>query len=446
MAWGEKAWVKRCAHGLMALLFLTGCDTLPVQSTPSTSASVARIVKVQVYRSSDASIGHYNLNEVRAVLAGVRQTLLERGMDAVFEIQPPIQVGDDWDDLYSQDIVKMSARFRSENDGQLRIFITNKIWSCGSHTYETTVILGCTPVGSPMVVVQGAVDGASDNYGTTDRILWLHEMGHSVQLGHADSLQRVMTPAPQPYSTQLERYEVRQYANLGDSLKPQVVQGAVAAPRPKAKPLAHSAVDVVAEVRKADLHGLDLTPMRRLGDAQLLPLQSLLGAPESLSVQANALAVLGQLGGAQSVEVVHALITQGPASYRRELKEVAVIALAKNENPDVTTQTTDWVIQATRPGFWCANDSVPDDQKACLRLARMAIGALAQSSQPQARAYLQKLSHSGEGRKPPAKPVRPSGDVDSIEPRPLPNAIDAGWANQANQVAAKFLRKASASP
>jgi hypothetical protein len=437
---GQARWRVGCA--MAVALLLVACvttDPTVVLGEPPESHTV----KVQMYRASDEAVSHYDLDEVQAVLSGVRQTLQERGMNVAFDVQPTIHVDESWEDLYSQDILRLGGRFKSDPNKVLRIFITNKIWSCGSNNFETTVILGCTPVGSPVVVVQGIVDGASDNYGTTDRILWLHEMGHSVQLGHADSWLRVMTPAPQPTSTQLERYEVRQYASLGEQLRAQVVQGAVAAPIRAPQPLRPQAVDVVAEVRKAGLHGLDLGPIKHLNDMQLLPLRLLLRGDETTSTQANALGVLGQLGGVQSVDVVMDYVQQRPASSQRELKEIAIIALAKNQNADVSAKATALVIQATRPSFWCSPDASVSEQKACQRLARIGIGALAQSQQPQALTYLKSLSQPHDPRRPHAMPPRPSGDM-MLPARPAPSAIDAQWANESSQVARKFLRKADA--
>lgn len=436
---GLTHWRVVCA--MACTLLLAACDTtdpLVVTGEPLESHTV----KVQVYRAADDAIGHYNLNEVQAVLGGVRQTLRERGIDVVFDVQPTIHVDENWEDLYSQDILRLGGRFRSDPNKVLRIFITNKIWSCGSNSFETTVILGCTPVGSPVVVVQGIVEGASDNYGTTDRILWLHEMGHSVQLGHADNLRRVMTPAPQPTSTQLERYEVRQYGSLGEQLRAQVVQGAVAAPIRAPESLRPHAVDVVTEVRKAGLHGLDLGPIKHLSDVQLLPLRLLLDGGETTSTQANALGVLGQLGGVQSVGVVMDYVQQRPASSQRELKEVAIIAMAKNQNTDVSAKATALVIQATRPSFWCSPDASVVEQKACQRLARIGIGALAQSQHPQALAYLKSLTQPQEVHRPHARPTRPGHQM-MLPARPAPSAIDAQWANESSHVARKFLRKSA---
>lgn len=433
-------WRLWCAVAMP--LLLTACETtesIVIAGEPLKSHTV----KVQVYRAADDAVSHYNLDEVQTVLVGVRQTLQERGIDVEFDVQPTIHVDENWEDLYSQDILRLGGHFRSDPIKMLRIFITNKIWSCGSNSFETTVILGCTPVGSPVVVVQGIVDGASDNYGTTDRILWLHEMGHSVQLGHADNLQRVMTPAPQPTSTQLERYEVRQYGSLGEQLRAQVVQGAVAAPIRTPQPLRPQTVDVVAEVRKAGLHGLDLGPIKHLSDVQFLPLRLLLDGGETTSTQANALGVLGQLGGVQSVDVVMDYVQQRPASSRRELKEVAIIALAKNQNADVSGKATALVIQATRPSFWCSQDASVVEQKACQRLARIGIGALAQSQQPQALAYLKSLTQPQDVHRPQARPARPGHQM-MLPARPAPSAIDAQWANESSQVARKFLRKTDA--
>lgn len=432
----------RVACEMAMALLLTACvttDPTVVLGEPLESHTV----KVQVYRAADDAIDHYNLDEVQVVLGGVRQTLRERGIEVVFDVQPTINVDENWEDLYSQDILHLGGRFKSDPNKVLRIFITNKIWSCGSNSFETTVILGCTPVGSPVVVVQGIVDGASDNYGTTDRILWLHEMGHSVQLGHADNLRRVMTPAPQPNSTQLERYEVRQYGSLGEQLRAQVVQGAVAAPIRAPHPLRPQTVDVVAEVRKAGLHGLDLSPIKHLSDVQLLPLRLLLSGGETTSTQANVLGVLGQLGGIQSVDVVMDYVQQRPASNQRELKEVAIIALAKNQNTEVSAKATALVIQATRPSFWCSPDASVSEQKACQRLARIGIGALAQSQQPQALAYLKSLTQPHDPHWQHAMPPRPGGDM-MLPARPAPSAIDTQWANESSQVARKFLRKADA--
>jgi hypothetical protein len=407
----------------------------------SETSGVSHPVKVQVYRAADQSISHYDLTEVQAVLLGVQQTLRDRGIVIQFDVLPNIQVSDNWEDLYSQDILRMSGRIRSENNKQLSLFITNKIWSCGNHTVETTVILGCTPVGSPTVVVQGTVDGASSNYGTTDHILWLHEMGHSVQLGHADDLHRVMTPTPQPYSTELERYEVRQYGNLGESLQPKVVQAAVTAQLPALRTQQMAVTDVVTKVRGAGLHGLDLNPFKTLSDAELLPLAQLLNDQESPSVQANALAVLGQLGGTQSAAVVMTYAQQRPASHLREMKEIAIIALAKNETPDVTDQATAMVIRATRPSFWCASGAGADELKACQRLAHMGIGALAQSSNAQAKAYLTELSLSGFQ----ATKFEPNaifaGAVGRKPERIAAQRIDVDWAPESSKAAAKFLRK-----
>lgn len=426
---------------VMAGVLLLGACAATEPIDASSAPLDSHIVKVQVYRTADAAISHYNLDEVQAVLAGVRQTLRERGIDVVFDVQPRIDVDESWGDLYSQDILRMSGRFKTDPNKALRIFITNKIWTCGNNSYETTVILGCTPVGSPVVVVQGIVDGAPDNYGTTDRILWLHEMGHSVQLGHADSWRRVMTPAPQPTSTQLERYEVRQYASLGEQLRAHVVQGAVVAPMPAAQSMRPTAIDVVAEVRKAGLHGLDLGPIKHLSDAQLLPLRQLLAGGETSSTQANALGVLGQLGGAQSVDVVLDYVQQRPASAQRDMKEATIIALAKNQNSDVSAKATALVIQATRPGFWCGPDASSAEQKACRRLARIGIGALAQSQQPQALAYLKSLTQADDAHRPHAMPARPSDGMAIVPARPAPSVIDAQWASESSQVASKFLRK-----
>lgn len=437
---GLVRWRVWCA--MLVALLLAACvttDPLVVAGEPLEFHTV----KVQVYRAADDAVGHYNLDEVQAVLVGVRQTLQERGIDVVFDVQPTIHVDENWEDLYSQDILRLGGRFRGDPNKVLRIFITNKIWSCGSNSFETTVILGCTPVGSPVVVVQGIVDGASDNYGTTDRILWLHEMGHSVQLGHADNLRRVMTPAPQPSSTQLERYEVRQYGSLGEQLRAQVVQGAVATPVRAPQPLRPQTVDVVAEVRKAGLHGLDLGPIKHLSDVQLLPLRLLLGGGEITSTQANALGVLGQLGGVQSVDVVMDYVQQRPASSQRELKEVALIALAKNQNADVSAKATALVIQATRPSFWCSPDASVPEQKACQRLARIGIGALAQSQQPQALAYLKSLTQPQDPHRPHAMSERPGHQM-MLPARPASSPVDAQWAVQSNQLARKFLHKADA--
>jgi hypothetical protein len=420
-------------------LLLSACET--TESTVVAGEPLeSHTVKVQVYRAADDAVSHYSLDEVQSVLGGVRQTLQERGIDVVFDVQPTIHVDENWEDLYSQDILRLGGGFRSDQTKVLRIFITNKIWSCGSNSFETTVILGCTPVGSPIVVVQGIVNGASDNYGTTDRILWLHEMGHSVQLGHAESWRRVMTPAPQPTSTQLERYEVRQYASLGEQLRAQVVQGAVAAPIHAPQPYRPQAVDVAAEVRKAGLHGLDLDPIKHLSDVQLLPLRLLLDRGETTSTQANVLGVLGQLGGVQSVDVVMDYVQQRPASSQRELKEIAIIALAKNQNADVSGKATALVIQATRPSFWCSQDASGVEQKACQRLARIGIGALAQSKQPQALAYLKSLTQQQDAHRPHAMPARPGHQM-MLPARPAPSAIDAQWVNESSQVARKFLRK-----
>ena len=426
-------------------LLLGGCVTTDPTVVSSEPLEV-HTVKVQVYRAADEAIDHYRMDEVQAVLAGVRQTLRDRGIDVAFDVEPQIHVDESWEDLYSQDILRLGGRFRSDPSKVLRIFITNKIWSCGSNSFETTVILGCTPVGSPVVVVQGMVDGATDNYGTTDRILWLHEMGHSVQLGHADSWQRVMTPAPQPNSTQLERYEVRQYASLGEQLRAQVVQGAVAAPMRASQSARPAAVDVVAEVRKAGLHGLDLGPLKHLSDMQLLPLKVLLVDGETTGTQANALGVLGQLGGAQSVAVVMDYLQQRPASAQRDMKEVGLIALAKNQNNEVSDRATALVIQATRPSFWCSPDASVFEQKACQRLARIGIGALAQSQQPEALAYLKRLAQTEESHRPQAIPVRPGGGMAVLPARPVPNPIDAQWAQESNQAARKFLRKTADTP
>lgn len=431
-----------CSVAVTALL-LVGCVTTDPPAVTSQPLE-AHTVKVQVYRAADEAIDHYRMDEVQAVLAGVRETLRDRGIDVSFDVATQIHVDESWEDLYSQDILRLGGRFRSDPSKVLRIFITNKIWSCGSNSYETTVILGCTPVGSPIVVVQGIVDGATDNYGTTDRILWLHEMGHSVQLGHADSWQRVMTPAPQPNSTQLERYEVRQYGSLGEQLRAQVVQGAVAAPLRAPQPVRPAAVDVVAEVRKAGLHGLDLVPLKHLTDAQLLPLKALLAGGETSGIQANALGVLGQLGGAQSVAVVMDYLQQRPASVQRDMKEVGLIALAKNQTSDVSDRATALVIQATRPSFWCSPDASVAEQKACQRLARIGIGALAQSQQPQALAYLKRLAQPQEAHRPHGMPVRPGGGMAVLPARPAANPIDTQWAQESTNAARKFLRKADA--
>ena len=433
----------RMMGAVVCALLLSGCVTTDSAVTSNESVETHH-VKVQVYRAADEALGHYRMKEVQVVLAGVRQTLRDRGMNVVFDVQSDIYIDESWEDLYSQDILHLGDRFRSDASQVLRIVITNKIWSCGSNSYETTVILGCTPVGSPIVVVQGMVDGATDNYGTTDHILWLHEMGHSVQLGHADSWQRVMTPAPQPNSTQLERYEVRQYASLGEQLRAQVVQGAVAAPLRAPQPAHPAAVDVVAEVRKAGLHGLDLVPLKHLTDAQLLPLKALLAGGETSGTQANALGVLGQLGGAQSVAVVMDYLQQRPASAHRDMKEVGLIALAKNQNSDVSDRATALVIQATKPSFWCSPDASEAEQKSCQRLARIGIGALAQSQQPQALAHLKRLVQVDESHRPQAISMRLGGGMVVPSARPTSNPIDAQWAQESTNAARKFLRKVDA--
>jgi hypothetical protein len=207
-----------------------------------------------------------------------------------------------------------------------------------------------------------------------------------------------------------------------------------------------AAVDVVAEVRKAGLHGLDLVPLKHLTDAQLLPLKALLAGGETSGTQANALGVLGQLGGAQSVAVVMDYLQQRPASAQRDMKEVGLIALAKNQNNEVSDRATALVIQATRPSFWCSPDASVSEQKACQRLARIGIGALAQSQQPQALAYLKRLAQTEESHRPQAMPVKPGGGVAVLPARPVPNPIDTQWAQESNQAARKFLRKAADTP
>ena len=436
----------RIALALSLPLWLTGCVATTEPLITSQEPVVQHTVKVQVYRAADDAISHYDHAQIQQTLGEVEQTLRTRGMAVSFEIQPSIEIDESFEDLYSQDILHLSGRFRVDPDKKLRIIITNKIWSCGNNSYETTVILGCTPVGSPVVVVQGMVDGSSSNYGTTDVILWLHEMGHSVQLGHADSWKRVMTPAPQPDSTQLERYEVRQYGSLGEQLRAQVVHAAVAAPKPMSADMRPAEVDVVAHVRQAGLHGLDLTPLKSMTDAQLLPLTSLLNTSEPLSAQANALAALGQLGGDLSLNVVVAYLTQGPPQTQREVKEAGLIALAKNENPEVLARATRFVIQATSPAFWCSVAVLGGDQKACARLARLAIGALAQSQQPQARAYLKTLAESSIGHRPQAMPSQPTGNLGVKPVEPIREPVDVQWSLESRRVAQKFLRKTALHP
>ena len=425
----------------MGVALLSACTT----TTPPAALVGSRAVKVQMHRAADDGLNHYTLAEIQTVLAGVRETLASRGIDVQFDLQPDIQVDESWEDLYTQDIVRLSGQIRRDEDKMLHIFITNKIWTCGGVPSETPVILGCTPVGSPVVVVQGIAEGAVDNYGTSDRILWLHEMGHSVQLGHASSFLRVMTPAPQKFSNQLESYEVRQFMYLGDRLRAQVVLGAAVALTPQAPQPVE--VDVLAHVRSAGMHGLDLSPIKHLSDAQLLPLTQLLVESETPSTQANALAVLAQLGGVDSLRAVAAYIQQKPASAKRELKEVAVIALAKNDKPEVATQATELVIQATRPSYWCAVNAPDDEQKACYRLARMGIGALAQSQQPRAIAHLQKLAQPGETPAIQAMLQSRLGLMAAPKPvSPAVHALDAQWGEQSRQAAQKFLRKNTNTP
>lgn len=398
-----------------------------------------------MHRAADEGLNHYTLAEIQTVLAGVRETLGLRGIDVQFDLQPDIQVDENWEDLYTQDIVRLSGQIRRDEDKVLHIFVTNKIWTCGGVPGATPVILGCTPVGSPVVVVQGIAEGALDNYGTSDRILWLHEMGHSVQLGHASSFLRVMTPAPQKFSNQLESYEVRQFMYLGDKLRAQVVLDAAVALAPQAPQPAE--VDVLAHVRSAGMHGLDLSPIKHLSDAQLLPLTQLLDERETPGTQANALAVLGQLGGVDALRAVAAYIQQKPASAKRALKEVAVIALAKNERPEVGADATELVIQATRPSFWCAVNASVDEQKACYRLARMGIGALAQSQQPRAIAHLQQLAQPAETPAIQAMLQSRPGLMAAPKPQsPTAQTLDAQWGEQSRQAAQKFLRKNSNTP
>ena len=427
-----------------------GCLLLSACATTAPVASVgSHAVAVRVHRAADDTLNAYTLPAVQAVLASVRQTLSLRGIDVQFDVQTPVQVDEAWDDLYTQDIVRLSRKIRQDDDKALHIFITNKIWNCGGVSTQTPVILGCTPVGSPVVVVQGIAEGAVDNYGTSDSILWLHEMGHSVQLGHAASALRVMTPAPQKFSNQLEAYEVRQFMYLGDQLRAQVVMGAAVAVTPQAQsePQPQPEVDVLAHVRHAGLHGLDLGPMQHLSDAQLLPLSQLLVDGEAPGTQAQALAVLGQLGGPQSLKVVVDYIQRKPATAQWALKEVAVIALAKNENPEVAAQATALVIQATRPSYWCAEDALADEQKACYRLARVGIGALAQSQQPQAMAHLEKLAQPVETPSIHAMLQGRLGLIAASKPiSPAAHALDAQWETSSRQAAQKFLRKHTSTP
>ena len=419
---------------------LSGCATT---SEPLPSHTV----QVQVYRSTDASIGDYNNHEVAEVLRGARQALRDRGMDVTFDIKEDILIGDDWDDLYSQDIARIGTRMRAQSDAQLNIVITNKIWSCGSNSYQTTVILGCTPVGTPVVVVQGKVNGALNNYGTSDSILWLHEMGHSVQLGHTSSTWRVMTPAPRTYSNQLERFEVKQYANLGEKLPALVVEAAMAVPMAAASP-SQTTLDMAKaqdRVRQAGLHGLDLQWFAQLSDEQLLALQSLLTPGESTTTQANAVAVMGQLGGEKSVAYVMTYLAQKPASAHREVKEAGLVALAMNNNPAVTERTLTWLMKATGPSYWCSANASGQELQVCDRLAHISIGALAQSQQPMAQAYLQKMAQSpAVPRKPASLRPRPTLDNETIQTEARTQEMDVAWSAIASQKAQKFLRKRQA--
>jgi hypothetical protein len=137
-------------------------------------------------------------------------------------------------------------------------------------------------------------------------------------------------------------------------------------------------------------------------------------------------------------------LQQRPASAQRDMKEVGLIALAKNQNSDVSDRATALVIQATRPSFWCSPDASVAEQKACQRLARIGIGALAQSQQPQALAYLKRLAQPQEAHRPHGMPVRPGGGMVVLPARPAPNPIDTQWAQESTNAARKFLRKADA--
>jgi hypothetical protein len=134
---------------------------------------------------------------------------------------------------------------------------------------------------------------------------------------------------------------VRQYGSLGEQLRAQVVQGAVAAPIRAPESLRPHAVDVVTEVRKAGLHGLDLGPIKHLSDVQLLPLRLLLDGGETTSTQANALGVLGQLGGVQSVGVVMDYVQQQPAASDN-LKKLPSLLWQKIKTPMCLPKPQPW--------------------------------------------------------------------------------------------------------
>jgi len=121
--------------------------------------------------------------------------------------------------------------------------------------------------------------------------------------------------------------------------------------------------------------------------------------------------------------------------------------LAKNENPEVAAQATALVIQATRPSYWCAEDALADEQKACYRLARVGIGALAQSQQPQAMAHLEKLAQPVETPSIHAMLQGRLGLIAASKPiSPAAHALDAQWETSSRQAAQKFLRKHTSTP
>lgn len=394
----------RWAGWLCAMGLLSACETTGPQVNENAAAgslacrvgpeSATRSVPVQAWRGREASLQGYTTQKICQRLEQVSQQLQSQGVSLRFELMGAVQ---EQPTLGQANNAAMQTAVTGANghlQGHLALVVVDTITQCGG---ASGLILGCTPqIGWPLVYLMG------HRTGTPEWVIWAHEMGHTVGLGHPDSQfspttfpQRIMTYMPMPQSTTLVPPEPEYFPGMGlVAGGGGAASGAAVGTKPEATepaPLQAVAVqDLIPFVLRTGQHGLPLAALAHLDDAALLTLRVLLEPPAGIdnallarmteAVRINALVPLAELGRNDAQAYVRGYLLRQTGSAHQNVRRYGLWALGRGQLRHPTPETRVFLENASEPGFWCAGQS--KDSADCAALASAAQEALREFADP----------------------------------------------------------------